>query len=247
MAIEVENIQEHPAKSKVMSTIAYTVTFVVVGVTLAIAIICIIKYSKIEDAVGFIAQTLLPLWGTWFGTVLAFYFTKENLDAANKSNRALLNRLSANDQQFASRSVCMVMKPLDKIITLSKEQDGNRTLKDILAAEEFEPFNRFPIFNDRKIEYMVHRLIITNYLLRQDKEEQDTKTLNDLLLGDSTVQDVLRNSIGFVPETATLLDAKNEMDKLTNCEDVFVTNDGTSSGDVIGWITDNDIRELGQV
>ncbi len=41
--------------------------------------------SKNERNLDFIGQSLLPIWGTWVGTVLAFYFGKSNFDAASKS------------------------------------------------------------------------------------------------------------------------------------------------------------------
>jgi predicted transcriptional regulator len=61
------------------------------------------------------------------------------------------------------------------------------------------------------------------------------------------VQNSLKDSIGFVSESATLLDVKKEIDKREKCENVFVTKDGMNSGAVIGWITERDIYKHGKV
>jgi len=41
--------------------------------------------------------------------------------------------------------------------------------------------------------------------------------------------------------TATILDAKNAMEKVKSCQDVFVTQNGSSEEKVIGWLTNVDI------
>jgi hypothetical protein len=60
-----------------MTIIAYAVTGIVLTAIFAIAAVAVWKYDDGEKTVQFIVQTLLPLWGTWFGPVLAFYFGKE--------------------------------------------------------------------------------------------------------------------------------------------------------------------------
>jgi hypothetical protein len=40
----------------------------------------------------------LPVLGAWVGTVLAFYFSKENFEAANRSVREMVNQMSARDR-----------------------------------------------------------------------------------------------------------------------------------------------------
>lgn len=234
-------------KNKVMATIAYAVTFVVLLGTIGIAIM--IACSAKEDAVGQIAQILLPLWGTWFGTILAFYFSKENLDYATNSNMMLLNKLSEREQEFASKSAFSVMKPFADITTLSLENDGELSLLSITNRDGFSKFNRFPVINNnekKEVEYVIHRLIMVDYLFKLPENEKNTKTLNDFL-SEMKVQNSLKDSIGFVSESATLLDVKKEMDKREKCENVFVTKDGMNSGAVIGWITDRDIYKHGKV
>src|SRR5215813_14198228 len=41
--------------------------------------------TALKDAAQLIFTSILPLLGTWVGTVLAFYFTKESLEAASRT------------------------------------------------------------------------------------------------------------------------------------------------------------------
>jgi hypothetical protein len=250
MSLQTENIQEDHGKNKTMNTIAKIVTWVVVGATLAIAGLSLWLHTDKTEALSFIGQSLLPLWATWFGTVLAFYFTKENLDAANKSTEKLLNKLTDGEQKLQSRSVLSVMKPVKEIKPLYLNLHGDKPLSEIIKMEEFKLFNRFPVFNseaEKKIDCIIHRLVMIEYLYELPEAEKTLKTLNDFLTGNKDIREKLKDSAGFVSETATLLDAKTEMERRENCEDVFVTQTGKNSEKVFGWITDNDIYEIGKV
>ena len=61
------------------------------------------------------------------------------------------------------------------------------------------------------------------------------------------IRDRFESSFGFVPSTATLADAKREMERIEKCADVFVTQSGKKDEPVLGWITDNTIIENSRV
>jgi hypothetical protein len=63
-----------------------------------------------------------------------------------------------------------------------------------------------------------------------------TLTLKNLF-EDSKLKDVITNSFMTLPESATLADAKDLLDKNPQCLDILVTQDGTKNGVVVGWIT----------
>ena len=242
-------------KVTVMGTIAILVTLLAVLGTPAIACMIFKNTADKGEAINQISQTLLPLWSTWFGTILAFYFSKQNLAAATESNQMLMKELSERDKQFASKSVLTVMMPVDEIKTVNIAEHGTYSLSDILGIKEFAPFNRFPVFNakdDKKLEYMIHRIEMLKYLYnlpkteKLEETEKPKKTLNDFL-SEMQLQSALKDTVGFVSETANLLDVKKEMDRHEKCEDVFVTKDGKNSSEVIGWISDHDIYKHGRV
>ena len=233
-------------KSVVIRNITYFVTGLAILGTIGVAVVAIFWWKEKELGINFIVQTLLPLWGTWFGTILAFYFSKENLDVAMEQNDKLVTKLSERDQQFASKSAYSVMVPFAEIKRLNYEDHEEKFLSEIIDKPGFENFNRFPVFGkDKKLKVIIHRSLIFEYLYKSLKDGKEITLNHFLKIPD--VQKDLKNSAAFVAVTATLLDAKNEMDKFRYCEDVFITEDGKKTSEVIGWITDRDIYENGRV
>ena len=116
-----ENPTESPRVSSWASRnlIALIITGLVVGVTVFIAIYILYNPMKNEDGsvsinLSFIGQTLLPLWGTWIGTVLAFYFGKANFDAVTKSYQDAIRNLTP-EEKIAKLPVKDVMLPVKSI------------------------------------------------------------------------------------------------------------------------------------
>src|SRR5665647_1346053 len=102
--------------------IALIITGLVVGVTVYIAIYILYNPVKNDDGsisvnFPFIGQTLLPLWGTWIGTVLAFYFGKANFEAATKSYQDVIKNMSP-EEKIAKLLVKDVMLPIKDILYL---------------------------------------------------------------------------------------------------------------------------------
>jgi hypothetical protein len=60
-------------------------------------------------------------------------------------------------------------------------------------------------------------------------------TLGDLL--DSAEFRELVEAIGFIPESATVADARSKMASIKNCNDVFVTASGNPNERATGWFT----------
>jgi hypothetical protein len=77
----------------------------VVGTTVFVAGYLLLTNSGSSDKpLSFIGQTLLPLWGTWIGTVLAFYFGKANFEAATQSYKDAIKTLTPEEKISRSGS-----------------------------------------------------------------------------------------------------------------------------------------------
>jgi hypothetical protein len=50
----------------------------------------LINKSNNPDQIDKVFSALVPLFGTWAGTILAFYFARENFDSANQSVQRLV-------------------------------------------------------------------------------------------------------------------------------------------------------------
>ena len=98
---------------------------------------------------------------------------------------------------------------------------------------------------------MIHRSAIDRYMTRKALESPEINlgelTLADLLKDDPDLKELFEKSFGFVKESATLADAKNEMERISRCQDVFITRSGDRSEQVLGMITNNKIQECAKL
>jgi hypothetical protein len=187
----------------------------------------------------------LPVFGTWVATVLAYYFNKENLDAAARNVKDVLS-MTARDR-LVSISVKDKMIPKDKIVRGRLPADKIKFSEIIKEIDNQQKGDRYPVFDedDKLIKYMIHKSKIVEYLADlalngASQKELQSKTLEDML-GDSNYDkkygELFRSSFGTVDEAATLMDAKIAMDAVPKCQDIFVTKGGKRDNEVVGWIT----------
>lgn len=234
-------------------SIALFITISVISITIIIAIISIIVSPTGENGardLSFVGQTLLPLWSTWIGTVLAFYFGKANFEAATKSVQDAMKTLTP-EEKIAKLMVKDVMLPIKDLIYLDFDVEAPKLLNEILKYPQFEPYKRFAVLDKNKVvKYMVHRSTFYQFMYRIYSDQKasglvpdtDTLTLNDLLnTTDEKIRATLNRGIGFISLDANLLDAKRVIDATEECQDVFVTQNGKSSEPVLGLVTNNRI------
>jgi hypothetical protein len=227
------------------------VTIAVVSITIVIALILVIyPLLKGEDLdLDFIGKSLLPLWGTWIGTVIAFYFGKANFDAATKTYQETIKALSP-EEKIAQLFVKDIMIPVDKLQYLILEEEKENTIKSILALPRFALFNRFAVFEaNRILKCIIHRSTFNQFIVNKlnasiDKTIIDKLTLQDIVDEQSPeIKNMLSNGFNFININANLLEAKKAMDVMPECLDVFVTETGRSTEPVLGLITNNMIFE----
>ncbi|WP_320051749.1 hypothetical protein [uncultured Acetobacteroides sp.] len=207
------------------------------------------KFSLIRDTF----TMLLPVFGTWVGTVLAFYFSRENFVEAAKQTAALVKQLTP-EQQLEKIPVTEAMISLEDInavkLVLTKTEDQIKLWDDIiLAVLNKTSKNRLPILdNQGRVKYIVHRSIIDKYLAEQALAgNQNVKncTLKDLITSNDYGN--IATSFGVVGKITTLAAVKQQIDGNPNCSDVFVTEDGTKNSRATGWITNVIVNERSKV
>jgi len=216
--------------------------------------------SDANKGPGFALITVLPIIGTWVGTVLAFYFSKENFDAASKSVIASAKQVAAG-QQLTSVLVTSAMVARDVLhyeqITQAKKADALR-LSEIFDRLDAKKVNRMPVLDENNAPlYMIHRSEMDGFVARETLKAlkavippaaaaapttsapaSDKLTLADFLKTDDAKY---RNAFGVVAANATMADAKQEMDKVTFRQDVFVTEKGSAHESILGLITNIEI------
>ncbi len=239
---------------KARNVIALIITLVILGATVFVAIEAINNQANSKSGLEFVAQTLLPLWGTWIGTILAFYFSRENFEAATQSYQNIIRSMKP-EEKIASIPAKEAMLPLEKIVYLEYEETLARSLSDILADERFKDYNRYVILNkDKSLKYMIHRTTFFRFVaevslgLTEVARNSKELTLREMEeQASDAVKALMYKGFTFVAESASLLDAKKAMDAIPECQDVFITRNGKPTEPILGLITNNRILDYAKV
>jgi hypothetical protein len=203
------------------------------------------------DAAQNVLGSVLPLLGTWVGTILAYYFSKENFEAATKSVTDMARQITPQEK-LKSAMAKDKMIPLAQMFAKNLPADQLK-LVDILAdLEQKKKGNRVPILGDKgEAKYILHRSIIDNYLsslARTGKTTDEIKaqTIQTLLDQNARMKEMAQ-SFGCIKQDGTLADAQDVMTKIDDCQDVFVTQTGGREEPILGWITNVIIQENAKV
>ena len=230
------------------------VTLFSIGGVLLVAII-VMLIGRDTDTAKMVLTATLPLFGAWVGIILAFYFGRENFEAATRSVTAIAKTLSP-EEKLKSIPVKEKMRPRNKML-VAKMPAGQ--IGDIKLVEEIletlikeQKGDRLPILDDQDHPvYMVHRSAVEQYLVKKALQAPQTNlkdlTLQNLLDDDADLKKLLETSFATIKEDATLAEVKMKMDPNLKIQDVFVTKGGTRNEPVIGWITNAKIQEVATV
>jgi len=210
----------------------------------ALAITIIVKN---KDEATHVMSAVLPLLGSWVGTVLAFYFSKDNFAAATKSVTELTKQITSQEKLAA---ILARDKMIPKAQMFTVPVTAGQKLKEILEGlAQSKRGMRIPFLAQQDFpQFVIHRSAIDQFLAQKALNpgtppiDLASITLDDLI-NDADWKDKIAQSIATVREDATLADVKAIMDQNPNCQDVFVTKGGTRNEPVLGWITNSIVEE----
>jgi hypothetical protein len=214
-----------------------------------------VAFGQAKDLVGL----FLPLIGTWMGTILAFYFTKENFESASRSMQQTISRLTS-EEKLKTTKVSEVMIEASKIDRyLLKEGETWDTVPVVNYIDFLDKIDRqrLVIFEEgNKVKYVIHKSILNSYVYvslkkGKTKEDIDILTLADLLADDSEefkkIRAYITNTVDFVNEASTLYEAQQKMNANAICQDIFVTSSGTGTEPIKGWVTNAIVTEKAKI
>lgn len=220
-------------------------SFTVIGVLGLASIVAVIKGDAAKVAqVKDILSILLPVIGAWAGTVIAFYFSRDNFETAAKSTKELVKQMTP-EEKLAAVKIRDAMIPMDKAIklTLDKPTNAYQVQKDLVAGlMEANGVNRLPMLGKQgEAKYIWHRSILDQFMVAAGLQGKalDDLTLEDLL-ADAKYK-AIGEAICVLPEDSTLAEAKRTLDHNRNCSDIFITQSGKRDEAVIGWLTNGTI------
>jgi hypothetical protein len=206
----------------------------------------------------------LPIIGTWMGTVLAFYFSKDNFKAANESIQKMAQTVVGTEQKLQELKVADVMiKPATSQILMADNIQAfeNYKLADLVKMMNDSLSERLPVLQKTTMIFLflIYRSTIDRFL--SDYENNLIK-LNDgskPAKADLIVKNMFESDFKlfkeiscithniFIPNTATLAEARQKMLDNTICQDVFITKTGNKDEPVEGWITNTIVIEKSEL
>ncbi|HEX6288876.1 MAG TPA: hypothetical protein VFZ66_06775 [Herpetosiphonaceae bacterium] len=239
-----------PQRSIFQEYLALVVSLFSFAVIATLGGITIWNSDNTSETATTVFNAVLPLLGTWVGTVLAFYFTRENFEAANRAVTQVVNQLTPQEKLMSIPVRDKMIGKADmhvEAITAANPANQIILIEMLSRLIQAQKGNRIPILDENGCpEYVVHRSFIerfiTNKSLSGGAQPLNTLTLQDLL-DDRDVGEKLKTSFALIRADGTLADAKDAMGKTPNCQDVFVTAGGTRHEPVVGWITNVIIEE----
>jgi hypothetical protein len=201
--------------------------------------------KETSDAAKQILTILLPVVGTWVGTVLAFYFGRENFEAGARETRLSLGHRLSDPALKDAIPLAGI-----KAIKVADEAAARAVQLSRIDAElRSGGFFRLPILTtDNRPLYVVHRQPLDTFVADKARTppagggtiDLTTLTLGDLVTSPEGAK--LAGSFVTIPQSATLADAKTAMESRKDCQDVFITSRGTAAEPILAWLTNNEIQ-----
>lgn len=230
---------KHAQAQRWLALALFAFSFIILGWVANKALSC--EICNQDDRIQLVFTTITTLVGTWVGTLLAFYFSRENFEAASRSMQKTIDRLSP-EERLHSVPADEAMIPRTKMTTfdLATDQELKSVPLATLVAKfaEDEDVSRLPILKpDGSVVAIVHESLLNKFL-------QANKDLQDPTIGSIQSDRDLGPKLtlfGVIAKGRTLRDAKTAMGSQPGCKDVFVTATGAAGENVIGWITDSRI------
>ncbi len=184
-----------------------------------------------------IFNIVLPVYSSWVGTILAFYFGRENFESANQQVRELVQKLTP--QQRSKASVTSIMRRLSDLNYFRMPQgQGDQDIQLSVLLDRFSGLvSRLPILEfDGKPKYMIHQSKLDHYLVSGGKKED---TLENFIAEQKSQGFSFGANKGFVivSEQISIAEAKLKMESVPSCQDIFVTREGSVEEPLTGWIS----------
>lgn len=195
--------------------------------------------AKIDSLLMGIFTSVLPIFATWVGTVLAFYFTKESFRQAAQSS---LEAVQGVKPQPLAIERMIQYDHIGKIVEGEiKAPDGTTEIK----TEEIpmtEIFNRFTdattmclIFDKKKTPLYIIRNKTPPMPNEWRADKGSGKKISDYLMHHDGNNAKDAKKFDFLARNATLEAARTKMATMDG-DDLFITETGAASEPVLGWI-----------
>ena len=156
-----------PPIGKSRNVLAYAVLIFSGGAITVLAGLAI--FVRPEDTLT-IMNIVFPVVASWVGTILAFYFGRENFESANAQVRELVQRLTPEERAKSPVSAIMRRIADMEVFRIPKGKGPQDVKLSELQAKFGGKISRLPIVDaDDKPIFMIHESRIDNFL-REGRE-----------------------------------------------------------------------------
>jgi len=241
----------------IRSKLAYDLTMWVLGAITALAIVAIFVAARIEDGnvlldtIKLLLTALLPVMGSWVGTVLAYYYSKDAFETAT--------RLSREPQAADGMPAASIMLRLQRSLHIALAP--GQTLDDLTAGAiddafaellDGKPVQRRPVIAvGGTVVAIIHQSSWNAVKAASSERPSPDATLGTLggYLDETGRREFakFRGTLAFAPIGATLAEARVAMERVADCLDLFLTVGGKPDEPAIGWITNSDLLKTLQI
>lgn len=198
-----------------------------------------------EQQLATLMSSMLPMVGTWVGTVLAFYFSQRNFESANREIKNLVQMTTEERLRVTPvRSVMVALRNI-RYVDTGEQAPADLALED-LRARLGAGITRLPILDGaHRFQAVIHESLLFKFMLAWNAAQASASAPREAtlanLLADPREGPRVRDLVAFVGAEASLADAKRAMEAVEGAQDVFVTSTGERAGEVVGWLTNGDI------
>lgn len=215
-----KNIKENSKKDSIAQFIiimSALILFIITG-----------YYIKCSNDPEQLFNLLLPLISTWIGTLLAFYFGRENFEAATKSYDQLINKLSPEILDDILIRQVMIDKYTMVSLDVNNKLISNFDVKNLRDFLDGINKTRLPILESNKVKYVIHKSTLSDELLKEKPATSMTEFANN----NKKITDFfILNENKNVEEARKIMNEKN-------FKDLFVVDNNDL---MVGWLTDTQI------
>ncbi|HLH89988.1 MAG TPA: hypothetical protein VKX28_16165 [Xanthobacteraceae bacterium] len=249
------------AKLGIYVVIGSSIGVVLLGLTVIIAAGARGGAADVQATAQTIFTGLLPLLGTWVGTVLAFYFSKENFESASRSTLDVVRSVSERLKVIRIAEKMMPANSIIKAFLSDSNKLDDLTLKDVQGLFDHVGSNGQKISRvlivrkDGVCVGILHRSVWMEMLVLGAQQATPVIIQSDALgkvldlpyqskVG-SKFREFITKTLAYVAQSGTLADAKSAMEAISGCQDVIVTATGKPDEAMLGWLSNVDIaRQL---
>lgn len=251
MFTERQSRTDEPGQPQETSEIARWVLGISGGTILIISSVVLVgawRSGDFPNASRMVFNALLPLLGTWVGTVLAYYFSRKNFEAASQSVERMVTLTTEQRlaQIFVEKE--MLRPPQITAHQIPAGKGPSDVLLKDLRSKLRPKITRMPVVDSNGVVlYIVHQSGLFKFLADKALSGTSAADVEKLTLQDLVDDAELKNwvtNIVYLSEQASVADAKKAMEAQSGCQDLIVTKTGSKNEPMLGWMTNVDIGRL---